>query len=483
MESNHMENNQNNVAVSSQCRLNTLATPRVEGILKTFREHVDNEDGVCPVEYFCDDEIYQLELERVFAKSWVFVGHVSEIPEKGDYLRRPIAEDDFILVRDEQGKIRLLLNVCPHKGADISRAERGNAAHFRCPYHSWAFKNTGERVGAPFEKIAYKEMDNRNWSLLQAPRVEVFYGLIFANLDGNAPSLRDYLGDLAWYLDTVFNLHEDGIEVLGSPQRFVIPADWKTGAENFSGDNYHAPQLHRSIQEIGLANYKGHSQGSRIFAAGAGSGICASSDFIKGALKGEVGSFLRQMYQLERLDEEQRRLHEESPVIIFNAFPNLAFSRVGAAPYPGAPRLPIDTLRSWRPLGPGKMEMWSYHIVWKALPEKYKEAIRKAARVTFGSAGLIEQDDTMAWPGASRAGRSIFARKQGMNFNYQLATPGMSNSEPVADWPGPGVGYSNGLCEIGHRNFHELWLQAMESEAEAPFSPQTDYERFRRALV
>lgn len=450
-------------------------SPRLTALLGNFRRDVDADLGVAPVEYFGDGEIYQHERERVFARSWVFVGHTSEIPASGDYVRRPVGDDDFIIVRDEQGRIHVLLNACTHRGAELTRADVGNTSHFRCPYHNWVFNNRGERVGAPFQALAYKKLDGRQWSLLAAPHVGVVHGLIFANLDAGAASLQDYLGDFSWYLDTVFDLHEDGMEVLGAPQRFLVPADWKAGAENFAGDNYHAPHLHHSMAAVGLADYRSHNAMSRIYLAGAGSGICAASGLISRAHQSDVAK----IYQLDRLDAGQRRLHEQSPVITGTVFPNFSFSRIGTAAHPDGPRLPVVTVRSWRPVAAGQMEMWSYHLVWKVLDAELKHQLRRTARVGFGSAGLIEQDDTVAWPGASRAARSVFARKQGMQFNYMMATAGMSDSEVMQDWPGPGVAFSSGLCEAGHRYFHELWLQAMEAAPGAALVPHGPYQRFR----
>ena len=79
----------------------------------------DVEKGI-PARIFSDPEIYDLEMERLFAKTWVFLAHESEIPSPGDYVVRYITNDSFIVARDEKGKIQVLLNVCRHRGMEIA---------------------------------------------------------------------------------------------------------------------------------------------------------------------------------------------------------------------------------------------------------------------------------------------------------------------------------------------------------------------------
>lgn len=108
-----------------------------------------SDTGEIPTRIHNDREIYDLELERIFGRSWVFIGHESEIPEPGDYAKRYIADNPVIFVRDESGEIQVLFDSCRHRGTTVVRAEQGNTTHFRCPYHNWTYKNTGELVGVP----------------------------------------------------------------------------------------------------------------------------------------------------------------------------------------------------------------------------------------------------------------------------------------------------------------------------------------------
>src|SRR5207244_1577626 len=99
---------------------------------------------------YTDPEIYELELERIWYRTWVYVGHVSEVPQANDYVLKSIGPQQVIMTRDRDGEIHLLLNRCAHRANQVCDAPRGNSSAFRCPYHGWTFSNTGKLLGYPF---------------------------------------------------------------------------------------------------------------------------------------------------------------------------------------------------------------------------------------------------------------------------------------------------------------------------------------------
>ena len=103
--------------------------PQASKILDAASEGIDK--GKIPLKVFCHPEIYEMEMETIFSRCWIFLGHETEIPNAGDYCIRYIGEDQFIWVRDENNKIRAFLNSCRHRGTALCRAEVGNASHFR----------------------------------------------------------------------------------------------------------------------------------------------------------------------------------------------------------------------------------------------------------------------------------------------------------------------------------------------------------------
>src|SRR3984957_9612131 len=149
-----------------------------------------------PAHIYNDDELFQLEKERIFGRSWIFVAHESEIAEPGDYVVRRVLDDSFIVTRDEQGEVRAHFNMCLHRGMQVCRAEIGNASHFRCPYHGWSYRNDGRLVGLPFHQDAYggeAGFARAGARLLPAPRLASYNGLIFISLDAQAGELADFL--------------------------------------------------------------------------------------------------------------------------------------------------------------------------------------------------------------------------------------------------------------------------------------------------
>ncbi|HLN71622.1 MAG TPA: Rieske 2Fe-2S domain-containing protein [Streptosporangiaceae bacterium] len=125
----------------------------------------DVRQGMIPAHIYGDPEIFALERDRLFARSWVFLAHESEIPDPGDYVVRRVLADSFIVARDESGVVRVLFNMCLHRGMQVCRAEMGNASHFRCPYHAWTYRNDGRLAGLPFHAEAYGGEDGvENWA-------------------------------------------------------------------------------------------------------------------------------------------------------------------------------------------------------------------------------------------------------------------------------------------------------------------------------
>ena len=170
--------------------------------------------GMIPAHIYNDAEVFALERERLFSRSWMFVAHESEVPAPGDYVVRRVLEDSFIIVRDENGQVRALFNMCLHRGMQVCRAEIGNASHFRCPYHGWSYRNDGRLVGLPFHRDAYggeAGYARTGQTLLPAPAMDIYNGMIFVSLDPYVVPLAEFLGYFAFYLDFYTRQREAGI--------------------------------------------------------------------------------------------------------------------------------------------------------------------------------------------------------------------------------------------------------------------------------
>lgn len=427
--------------------------------------------GSIPIRAFNDASIHELELDRIFTRAWVFVGHESEIPARGDYVQRPIGRDPFILVRGEDGEIRVLFDACRHRGTMVCRAESGNAALFRCPYHGWTYKNTGELAGVPFLRAAYgPDLDKSELGLLAAPHVESLHGLVFASLDPDAPSLNEYLGDMKWYLDMIWGQCEDGWEVVGDPQRYTLPGNWKTAAENFAGDDYHTFYLHRSTIETGImggVQFGDISENLDGFHIQAGNG----HNFIRFMMPADVPGphffgypeSVTKLFDPDMLGPELYGAANNTVGFVGTVFPNLSF--VAFPFYHDRPAGPVATLgvHLWEPRSPGEMIVWTWAMCPKGAPEDFRRESYRTTMGTFSAGGTFEADDTDPWISIARSADTAYGRKVGMKIDYRMGMSGSADSKRVDDYPDPGVAFWNVLEEGSIRGFHRRWLQFMRA--------------------
>ena len=153
---------------------------------------VDMAAGTVSREIFVNEEIYAQEQEYLFARAWLFVGHVSQIPKPGDYFVSCMGEESVILCRDREGEVHVFLNSCTHRGMKVCRYDEGNTPVFSCPYHGWSFATDGKLVGVPYFKDAYKgALDKSQWGLIEVPKLCIYKGTVWANLGRAAlPLLR-----------------------------------------------------------------------------------------------------------------------------------------------------------------------------------------------------------------------------------------------------------------------------------------------------
>ena len=195
---------------------------------------------------YTDPAIFEAEMRLIFERTWVFVGHESEIPQPGDFKTTYIGRNPVIVSRHSDGQIYVLMNRCMHRGAVVCRDERGNAGHFRCGYHGWTYNSRGDLVVVPALGGYGEEFKAEDFGLLRAPRVESYRGFVFACLDSEVDSLEQHLGRARHYLDLAVDLAPDGeIQARSGAQRYWYAANWKLQIENWT-DHYHPAVVHET---------------------------------------------------------------------------------------------------------------------------------------------------------------------------------------------------------------------------------------------
>jgi N,N-dimethyl phenylurea N-demethylase alpha subunit len=208
-------------------------------------------DNLVPAEIFNDEDLFTAEMERIFTRNWVSVAHESEIPEPGDFVQRRIGLDPVIVTRDGDGGINLVSNFGRHRGSQVCLTDQGNSRFFTCPYHGWTYSSTGDLVGTPMMSRAYgKPLDPVARGLLRAPHIASRQG------SSSRRCRRTCRASAGWMLDLIAGLHTGGMRVAGPPDRYTVRGDWKTAAENFSGDVYHVPNLHKNGKVVRTASVR-----------------------------------------------------------------------------------------------------------------------------------------------------------------------------------------------------------------------------------
>ena len=203
---------------------------------------------------YTSEVLFRRELRNIFARTWVFVGHESEIPAAGDFVTRRFGGRPVIITRDARANVHVLFNRCAHRGATVCREDKGNARVFVCPYHSWTYDLAGRSVSVPLDYAYDAGRDSGKFDLLQAPRVTNYRGLIFACLNPEQPALVDYLAGARQVIDDWLDRYGEGeVEVSGT-QRYRIAANWKFVTDN-QGDGYHPAYSHRSLLMMAASRY------------------------------------------------------------------------------------------------------------------------------------------------------------------------------------------------------------------------------------
>jgi p-cumate 2,3-dioxygenase subunit alpha len=195
---------------------------------------------------FTDPAIFAEEQQRLLKRSWIFLGHESEIRKPNDYITRRILDYTLIFCRDRAGEVRAFFNSCPHRGAIICRDGAGNRKNFSCPYHGWTFSNAGKLIdqSAPH---GYCETfnDDGAYNLVQVPRIAQRRGFWFVNFDAHAVDLDEYLGDAGDRIDMMADHSAVGLEVINGCHEYSVRANYKLMCEN-SYDGYHLYTTHAS---------------------------------------------------------------------------------------------------------------------------------------------------------------------------------------------------------------------------------------------
>jgi phenylpropionate dioxygenase-like ring-hydroxylating dioxygenase large terminal subunit len=430
---------------------------------------VDLATGQISRDIFVSDEIYQEELERVFVRGWLFVGHESQIRKPGDFFVSGMGEESVILCRDREDRVRVFLNSCRHRGMKVCRYDEGNTPVFTCPYHGWSYASDGKLVGVPYFREAYHgKLDRSQLGLVEVAQLARYKGTVWTTWDPTAPPFLEYLGEFRHYLDLgldAWDGREGGTEVLGGVQKWTIPCNWKFPAENFSGDSYHNIS-HRSVDLVGIGpsgsgrrDMRERTIGRRLQVVFPDRGHQTTVYVLPNEAPPPAYQQSSVVAEYFRQAEETRRQRLGAWGRVTGApgeiFPNTAL-------HPRQPR----TIAVWHPRGAHKTEVWRWYLVDADAPAEVKDFLRQYYIRYSGPAGLTEQDDMENWNYAHAASRGTIARRHPYSYEQGLGYEVENYEWDGLRIPGTVMDITDARSsEHNLRNFYRRWAEFMDAES------------------
>lgn len=214
-----------------------LTKERLVGLIEQDRVHRD---------IYTDPAIFDLEMDTLFSRAWMYVAHESQIRNPGDYITTRLGPQDVIVLRDKEGAVNIFYNRCPHRGTSLCGNSHGNAKRITCPYHAWSFTLDGKLAGMPLPDEYSASDPGSDFDLTRVEDVESYRGFIFARLKPGGVDLMTFLGSARYAYDDIVDRSPEGeIEIIPGAIGHRYRANWKMMFENLN-DMLHPMSAHAS---------------------------------------------------------------------------------------------------------------------------------------------------------------------------------------------------------------------------------------------
>lgn len=351
---------------------------------------------------YTDPSIFSQEMERIFSRAWVYVGHDSQVSKPGNFITTMIGTQPVVMVRHSDGEICVLYNRCGHRGARVCIEQQGHAELFRCTYHGWTFNTDGSLEAISMPRGYGKEFNTRDPSLGMGnlPRVEAYRGFVFASLSAEGPDLATHLGHARASIDELVDKAPDNaVDLNGGVHKYIFRGNWKLQMEN-TVDMYHVPFSHEStLRRDGrqFSRRRGDESGSTIATSGTaadrweqriawgskdtghtytGHQPAAEQKASNDPVFQEYVAALEARYGRDKTQEVLNPRRHNSWF-----FPNMSLQALN------------PHVRVVRPLTVDRTEIWVYPIRFCGAPEAMNQDIIRQLNLTHSAASLIQTDD------------------------------------------------------------------------------------------
>jgi phenylpropionate dioxygenase-like ring-hydroxylating dioxygenase large terminal subunit len=220
---------------------------------------------------YTDPAIFDLEMERLFGRAWLFVGHESQIKLPGDFITTDLGKYPVIMSRHTDNSVRVLVNRCPHRGPKVLNEQCGHRNHFTCLYHGWNFGTDGKLLRVPVPEGCAPAFSTDRFDLAKAPRVGIYRGFVFASMSQQGARFEDHIAPMKANIDDLVDRAPDGeIAFDAGMHRYIYRGNWKLQVENVL-DSYHVPFSHASTVSrdgVQFARREGDEKGTKVVAEG-----------------------------------------------------------------------------------------------------------------------------------------------------------------------------------------------------------------------
>ena len=417
---------------------------------------------------YINDEVFDLEIEHLFRNTWVYVGHGSQVPNKGDYFTTTIANQPLIMVRHSDDTIKILENRCAHRGVELVAQTHGNTGRtFSCTYHAWTYKTDGSLIGIPvkegYDKTGFEKSSAKK-GLQNIKNVHVYRDFVFVRLADEGLSFEEFFGESLTSIDNMVDRSPEGrLEVVGNPLRYMNNCNWKMLVENQT-DSFHPMIVHYSsagtVKKIWeeMQPYEGpkpmvvecivpftmdydfyKKMGIRVWQNGHGhTGVNFSihSDYT------DASGYFEKMVKSYGETRAKEILDENRHNTIY--FPNIMVKG------------PIQTLRVFKPIAANRtlVESWIFRLV--GAPDMLLERTAMYNRLINAPTSIVGHDDTEVY---ERAQEGLECNGNSwMNFQRDHFNPEGNSSEEIFD----------GSTEAQMRNQFRAWKKFMGTTKSGP---------------
>lgn len=340
---------------------------------------------------YTDPWIFDQEMRRIFDRTWVYVGHTSELPQPYDFKTAMIGKNPVIVTRAGDGSIHVMSNECRHRANTVCRESRGSARNgFICPYHAWAYSISGELKGVTHAN-GYPQNFASELGGLERCRVDEYRGLIFASFNSDVAPIEQHLGDVRRYVDLWADLSpEPEFRVTRRPYHYGYQGNWKFQAEN-GNDAWHARFTHgsafRTFEEFGGRKASERSSGGCTRGFDGGYGIQERESGIHQGLSDEQRAFYKGALLRRHSEADVEQIWGFRRHIFL--FPNLY--------------LFDNLIRVIQPISPAKTAVTSYPLLLRDVPDELNRVRLAELEGRLGTTGMVSTDDLEIFAGTQTA--------------------------------------------------------------------------------